>query len=116
MNDAQRPKGFGFRKARWEGALALERSRTGLAMVRSSHLPDAAPKAAGALWTSQQCPAMPYCLSKIATFWPLSVDTVCVIVFPSAEIVAVITSTTFPFSFMVILLTPASVISQIWVP
>jgi hypothetical protein len=33
---------------------ALGRSRTGLATVRSPHLPDAAPKAALALWTSKR--------------------------------------------------------------
>ena len=33
---------------------ASERSRTGLATVRSPLLPEAAPKAAGALWTVQQ--------------------------------------------------------------
>ena len=33
---------------------ASERSRTGLATVRSPHLPDAAPKAARALWTGRE--------------------------------------------------------------
>jgi hypothetical protein len=70
----------------------------------------------GAVGGSPASPGVPYCFSKIPTCSPLSLDTVCVIVFPSAEIVAVITATTVPFSFIVIFRTPASVISQISVP